>query len=549
MSTPISGRTDETKVPESAGAPAAATATGNTRVKRYPEPQVVLDAPAAYAKIMEALRPAVEGGMDSLEALLPAVDTVDDGSGVEEVPHTPMDGFIPHTNGGMEASVRFRSSDVLEECPRHGLSFPLKTAVATWEGQRDDQSLSCLQEDKAMWSKVCRFVGEKTSWKPEQWVEVLNSVYARGEETKRPDRAKALSEALADEFEAPQRNGPDDRLDLELTNAISAGPFLQVGVSGTGLAPGRGRDLGSVEAPPFLFAKQEKSLPQERREGRMSTAFVYAPDNYKNKSPENHFKEDGVGCWEIQVFGRVGYGSISFIQHAEQDEFFGPEASIAVNPAKDSVEEIQAKVQQVLQDNLDWMAGKPAAKFSEHGLDVSVAFHAGTTSRVPSEDGPFLKRVVAPSSWCLQWQSGQMPAPAFEYHQEKTEALADFARRTTQSVNAPKATTVLAQVLAVKSGDKEVLTLSRGDRAVTFVLYYDEQEARGDSGARVPGFVSGEYEVWTTPTPEDLGTYQEVIRQHVSPGQPGGLPQQHAAEQCARAMQDYLLRLTRSGME
>ena len=56
-----------------------------------------------------------------------------------------------------------------------------------------------------------------------------------------------------------------------LTNAISAGPFLQVGVSGTGLAPGRGRDLGSVEAPPFLFAKQEKSLPQERREGRMST--------------------------------------------------------------------------------------------------------------------------------------------------------------------------------------------------------------------------------------------------------------------------------------
>ena len=62
--------------------------------------------------------------------------------------------------------------------------------------------------------------------------------------------------------------GPFLQVGVSGTNAISAGPFLQVGVSGTGLAPGRGRDLGSVEAPPFLFAKQEKSLPQERREGR-----------------------------------------------------------------------------------------------------------------------------------------------------------------------------------------------------------------------------------------------------------------------------------------
>ena len=72
--------------------------------------------------------------------------------------------------------------------------------------------------------------------------------------------------------------GDEDQVNVHrgyaMTNAISAGPFLQVGVSGTGLAPGRGRDLGSVEAPPFLFAKQEKSLPQERREGRMSTAMA-----------------------------------------------------------------------------------------------------------------------------------------------------------------------------------------------------------------------------------------------------------------------------------
>lgn len=92
-------------------------------------------------------------------------------------------------------------------------------------------------------------------------------------------------------------------------------------------------------------------------------------------------------------------------------------------------------------------------------------------------------------------------------------------------------------LMAIAPGGKAVFSLrGRNETPWTFIVYYDQEEARGDRGQRVPGFVSGDYEVWTSPTPEDLSTHREVLRQHVSPGKPGGLQQSYAAEQCVRAM-------------
>lgn len=95
---------------------------------------------------------------------------------------------------------------------------------------------------------------------------------------------------------------------------------------------------------------------------------------------------------------------------------------------------------------------------------------------------------------------------------------------------------IIGQLLAIPSGEKRVFKLRGPGYEVSFVVYFDAEEARGDMGGRVPGMISGEYEVWATTNPEDQGTYREVTRQHVSPGKPGGMQQSYAAEQCVKAM-------------
>lgn len=95
---------------------------------------------------------------------------------------------------------------------------------------------------------------------------------------------------------------------------------------------------------------------------------------------------------------------------------------------------------------------------------------------------------------------------------------------------------LVSHVLNMAPGSKSVFSVDAGGRSKTFIVYYDQEEARGDRGQRVPGFISGDYEVWTSPTPDDLGSHKEVLRQHVSPGKPKGQQQIYAAEQCARAI-------------
>jgi hypothetical protein len=97
--------------------------------------------------------------------------------------------------------------------------------------------------------------------------------------------------------------------------------------------------------------------------------------------------------------------------------------------------------------------------------------------------------------------------------------------------------------MAPGPGTKEIFKLTLGDHSANFIVYYDQEEAVGDRGGKVKGFVSGDYEVWTSPTPEDLHSYKKVLGQHVSPGLPGGMQRQYAAELCVEAIMKHMRRL------
>lgn len=90
------------------------------------------------------------------------------------------------------------------------------------------------------------------------------------------------------------------------------------------------------------------------------------------------------------------------------------------------------------------------------------------------------------------------------------------------------------QILQIPSGEKRVFPVAGKQDA--FVVYFDSKPAIGDRGQRVPTMIAGDFEVWRTPTPEDLHSYDLVLRQHVSPGAPGGAQMPYAAQRCADAI-------------
>lgn len=91
-------------------------------------------------------------------------------------------------------------------------------------------------------------------------------------------------------------------------------------------------------------------------------------------------------------------------------------------------------------------------------------------------------------------------------------------------------------ILDMSHGDKLKLTVEER----TFVLYYDEQGARGDDGLPVRGDVTGEYEVWLQTGPDDVRDLREVARVHVSPHGSSGYGNDrakfHSANVCATAI-------------
>jgi len=101
---------------------------------------------------------------------------------------------------------------------------------------------------------------------------------------------------------------------------------------------------------------------------------------------------------------------------------------------------------------------------------------------------------------------------------------------------------LVGQILSIPSGGKAIVTLSAAGKSGVFVVYYDEQRAIGDSGHSVPGMVSGEYEVWMAKNSDNPTPDHNILRQHVSPGKPGGQQMAWAAEQCARAITNAVLR-------
>ena len=108
--------------------------------------------------------------------------------------------------------------------------------------------------------------------------------------------------------------------------------------------------------------------------------------------------------------------------------------------------------------------------------------------------------------------------------------------RTPDKVDGPNPKTAsnddVRMIMQIPAGQKEVFTV--GDQ--NYIVYFDSQTAQGDSGARVPGMISGEYEVHVSPTPDDVASYKTILRQHISPGKPGGMQQVYAAEQVVQAI-------------
>lgn len=92
-------------------------------------------------------------------------------------------------------------------------------------------------------------------------------------------------------------------------------------------------------------------------------------------------------------------------------------------------------------------------------------------------------------------------------------------------------------ILDMSHGEKMALTIE----GRTFVLYYDEQGARGDDGHPVHGDVTGEYEVFHQHGPDDgPGNLREIARVHVSPHGASGYgndrAKYHSADVCATAI-------------
>jgi tape measure domain-containing protein len=148
--------------------------------------------------------------------------------------------------------------------------------------------------------------------------------------------------------------------------------------------------------------------------------------------------------------------------------------------------------------------------------------------------------VVPPDNgWCYlnHFEAEKM---VLDYFDQQKPAVAPTTQPVLEQKN-PR--DLLGHLMSIEPGGKSVFSLSMGNEAkATFIVYYDQQEARGDRGGRVPGLVTGEYEVWTSPTPDDLHSHKEVLRQHVSPGKPLGDQQRYAAERCAEAIMVALRR-------
>lgn len=70
---------------------------------------------------------------------------------------------------------------------------------------------------------------------------------------------------------------------------------------------------------------------------------------------------------------------------------------------------------------------------------------------------------------------------------------------------------------SIEPGSKARVTLAHGGREKTFVVYYDEQGARGDDGLPVHGDVTGDFEAWELVGPDEVRDLKLVKRQHVSP--------------------------------
>ena len=122
---------------------------------------------------------------------------------------------------------------------------------------------------------------------------------------------------------------------------------------------------------------------------------------------------------------------------------------------------------------------------------------------------------------------------------DKTPDLVDGPSAMTAS---KRASSFVGMVMAIKSGEKEVFRIEgRSGQITTFVVYFDAVDARGDMGGRVPGMISGEYEVCVSPTGDgEVVGLQNILRQHVSPGKPNGAQQIYAAERCVEAMTRFV---------
>lgn len=97
-------------------------------------------------------------------------------------------------------------------------------------------------------------------------------------------------------------------------------------------------------------------------------------------------------------------------------------------------------------------------------------------------------------------------------------------------------TTLTDIVLATPAGGKQKLDIE----GRTFIVYYDEQDARGDNGLLREGDVTGEYEVWLKTGPDDVLDLREIARVHVSPHGTSGYGNDrakfHSADVCASAI-------------
>lgn len=117
------------------------------------------------------------------------------------------------------------------------------------------------------------------------------------------------------------------------------------------------------------------------------------------------------------------------------------------------------------------------------------------------------------------------------------------ANTNKQSEQTSQRIDMVGVVLAIEPGGKAAMQMSHLGRTASFLVYYDEQQARGDHGGLVEGFVTGDYEVWLTRNLEDQNPSRNLLRQHVSPGQPMGQQRVYAAERCVKAMKNHLFSL------